>query len=583
MYLCIILIDTHQQSTHYLYMSNYIVSARKYRPMTFSSVVGQEALTTTLKNAVKSGKLAHAYLFCGPRGVGKTTCARIFAKAINCENPAEDGEACNQCESCKAFNEGRSMNIFELDAASNNSVDSIKTLMEQTLIPPQNGKYKVFIIDEVHMLSQAAFNAFLKTLEEPPAHVVFILATTEKHKILPTILSRCQIYDFERMTVPRIVNHLKMVAEKEGITYEEQALGVIAEKADGGMRDALSIFDQVASFCQGNITYKGVIEDLNILDSDYYFRMVDLSLENKVSDIMVLLNQIISKGFDGSGVVQGLANHIRNVMMAKDAQTLPLLETSDEQRKRFQEQAAKCPTPFLYRALRILNECDINYRQSSNKRLLVELTLIRVAQITQPDDDSAGAGRSPKMLKTLFKLITKSPANTVPQVTGSVKTNRKPATPVGAASDAPTTTNQPAAAVATAATANTGQPTAVTTQQPTMVKGPHLKLSSIGMTFQAMLHPEKKKEEASPLDAPEKTTNEEATKRFTEEELALQWVQMCNRMPQKFVGLASRLKNITPHITDYPNIEAVIDNEIFLSQLNEIKRKICRTMQLSQH
>ncbi len=563
-------------------MSNYIVSARKYRPMTFSSVVGQEALTTTLKNAVKSGKLAHAYLFCGPRGVGKTTCARIFAKAINCENPAEDGEACNQCESCKAFNEGRSMNIFELDAASNNSVDSIKTLMEQTLIPPQNGKYKVFIIDEVHMLSQAAFNAFLKTLEEPPAHVVFILATTEKHKILPTILSRCQIYDFERMTVPRIVNHLKMVAEKEGITYEEQALGVIAEKADGGMRDALSIFDQVASFCQGNITYKGVIEDLNILDSDYYFRMVDLSLENKVSDIMVLLNQIISKGFDGSGVVQGLANHIRNVMMAKDAQTLPLLETSDEQRKRFQEQASKCPTPFLYRALRILNECDINYRQSSNKRLLVELTLIRVAQITQPDDDSAGAGRSPKMLKNLFKLITKSPANTVPQVTGSVKTNRKPATPVGAVSDAPTTTNQPAAAVATAATANAEQHVATDTQQP-MVKGPHLKLSSIGMTFQSMLHPEKKKEEASPLDTPEKTNEEETARRFTDEELALQWVQMCNRMPQKFVGLASRLKNITPHITDYPNIEAVIDNEIFLSQLNEIKRKICRTMQVTLH
>ena len=474
------------------------------------------------------------------------------------------------------------MNIFELDAASNNSVDSIKTLMEQTLIPPQNGKYKVFIIDEVHMLSQAAFNAFLKTLEEPPAHVVFILATTEKHKILPTILSRCQIYDFERMTVPRIVNHLKMVAEKEGITYEEQALGVIAEKADGGMRDALSIFDQVASFCQGNITYKGVIEDLNILDSDYYFRMVDLSLENKVSDIMVLLNQIISKGFDGSGVVQGLANHIRNVMMAKDAQTLPLLETSDEQRKRFQEQASKCPTPFLYRALRILNECDINYRQSSNKRLLVELTLIRVAQITQPDDDSAGAGRSPKMLKTLFKLITKSPANTVPQVTGSVKTNRKPATPVGAASDAPTTTNQPAAAVATAATANAEQHVATDTQQP-MVKGPHLKLSSIGMTFQSMLHPEKKKEEASPLDTPEKTNEEETAKRFTDEELTLQWVQMCNRMPQKFVGLASRLKNITPHITDYPNIEAVIDNEIFLSQLNEIKRKICRTMQVTLH
>ncbi|MBP6273547.1 MAG: DNA polymerase III subunit gamma/tau, partial [Prevotella sp.] len=297
---------------------NYIVSARKYRPMTFSSVVGQEALTTTLKNAVKSGKLAHAYLFCGPRGVGKTTCARIFAKAINCSSPTADGEACNECENCKAFNEGRSMNIFELDAASNNSVENIKTLMEQTLIPPQVGKYKVFIIDEVHMLSTAAFNAFLKTLEEPPQHVIFILATTEKHKILPTILSRCQIYDFERMTVPRIIDHLKMVAAKEGISYEEEALNVIAEKADGGMRDALSIFDQVNSFCQGNVTYEKVLEDLNVLDADNYFRIIDLSLENKVSDIMVLLDSIIAKGFDAGNLINGLASHVRSVMMARD-------------------------------------------------------------------------------------------------------------------------------------------------------------------------------------------------------------------------------------------------------------------------
>ena len=280
-------------------MKEYIVSARKYRPMTFDSVVGQSSLTTTLKNAVKSGKLAHAYLFCGPRGVGKTTCARIFAKAINCEHPTPDGDACNECESCKAFQEQRSYNMFELDAASNNGVEQIKTLMEQTRIPPQVGRYKVFIIDEVHMLSTSAFNAFLKTLEEPPAHVIFILATTEKHKILPTIISRCQIYDFERMTVPNIINHLKMVAEQEQITYEEDALNVIAEKADGGMRDALSIFDQAASFCQGNITYQKVIEDLNVLDSENYFNIIDLSMENKVSEVMVLLNNIISKGFDG--------------------------------------------------------------------------------------------------------------------------------------------------------------------------------------------------------------------------------------------------------------------------------------------
>ena len=380
-------------------MEEYIVSARKYRPMTFDTVVGQSALTTTLKNAVKSGKLAHAYLFCGPRGVGKTTCARIFAKAINCEHPREDGEACNECESCTAFNEQRSFNIFELDAASNNGVEQIKALMEQTRIPPQIGKYKVFIIDEVHMLSSAAFNAFLKTLEEPPSHVIFILATTEKHKILPTILSRCQIYDFERMTVPNTIKHLAMVAEKEGIKYEEQALAVIAEKADGGMRDALSIFDQAASFCQGDITYKKVIEDLNVLDSDNYFNLVDLALSNKVSEMMVLLNNILNKGFDGGILIQGLAQHVRNVMMAKDPQTLPLLETSEEQKTKFQAQAQKAPTPFLYKALKIMNDCDVQYRQSSNKRLLVELTLIQVGQITQPEDqDVPSAGRTPHRL-----------------------------------------------------------------------------------------------------------------------------------------------------------------------------------------
>ena len=386
----------------------YIVSARKYRPLTFDTVVGQAALTTTLKNDVKSGKLAHAYLFCGPRGVGKTTCARIFAKAINCQNPTAEGEACNACESCQSFNEQRSLNIFELDAASNNSVEHIKTLMEQTRIPPQLGRYKVFIIDEVHMLSTAAFNAFLKTLEEPPAHVIFILATTEKHKILPTILSRCQIYDFERMTIRNTVDHLKHVAEQEGITYEEQALAIIAEKADGGMRDALSIFDQAASFCQGNITYDKVIEDLNVLDSKNYFEIIDLSLENKVSDIMVLLNKVINKGFDGGLLIQGLAKHVRNVLMAKDEQTLPLLEVSDQQRTRYQEQAKKCETRMLYEALRLMNQCDIQYRQSSNKRLLVELTLIEVAQITQPDEGPA-SGRKPRRLKSLFKQLIQQP------------------------------------------------------------------------------------------------------------------------------------------------------------------------------
>uniref|UniRef100_UPI0027E2B4E0 DNA polymerase III subunit gamma/tau n=1 Tax=uncultured Prevotella sp. TaxID=159272 RepID=UPI0027E2B4E0 len=440
-------------------MGEYIVSARKYRPTSFDSVVGQSALTTTLRNAVKSGKLAHAYLFCGPRGVGKTTCARIFAKAINCMNPTPEGEACGECESCKAFAEQRSYNIFELDAASNNSVEHIKSLMEQTRIPPQVGKYKVFIIDEVHMLSQAAFNAFLKTLEEPPAHVIFILATTEKHKILPTILSRCQIYDFERMTVENTIAHLKRVAEKEGISYEEEALAVIAEKADGGMRDALSIFDQAASFCQGNITYAKVIEDLNELDADYYFRIVELAMENKVSDIMVLLNSIIEKGFDGGNLINGLASHVRNVLMAKDTATLPLLEVSQQQREKYAEQARRCPVRFLYTALKLMNQCDLNYRQSSNKRLLVELTLIQVAQITQPEDASEGAGRSPKRLKSLFKHIMASRTPAAQQVAAPGKNlSRASRTTEAAATIA--VPNGDAAVLATAMDEATAQMTA---------------------------------------------------------------------------------------------------------------------------
>ena len=498
-------------------MEDYIVSARKYRPMTFDSVVGQTALTTTLRNAVKTGKLAHAYLFCGPRGVGKTTCARIFAKAINCQNPTTDGEACNECESCKAFNEQRSYNIFELDAASNNSVENIKALMEQTRIPPQIGRYKVFIIDEVHMLSTAAFNAFLKTLEEPPAHVIFILATTEKHKILPTILSRCQIYDFERMTVPNIINHLKMVAEKEGIRYEEEALSVIAEKADGGMRDALSIFDQVASFSQGNITYQKVIEDLNVLDADNYFQLVDLALENKVSDMMLLLNKVINNGFDGGHLISGLSSHVRNVLMAKDEQTLPLLEVSEKQRLRYQEQAKKCPTPFLYKALEIMNRCDINYRQSSNKRLLVELTLIEVAQITQPDDDSVGAGRSPKRLKSLFKNLLVSQPKPASQVAGAQRHTAPKAKPESSPKGQPqglTTklTTKPEVKVAVA--------------KPNMGHPKKLHLGNMGVTFDDLRRGSQKPtyiKETPTLEAPESKSD------FTESDLEKQWMMMLNQ------------------------------------------------------
>lgn len=530
----------------------YIVSARKYRPSSFDAVVGQQALTTTLKNAVASGKLAHAYLFCGPRGVGKTTCARIFAKVINCTNPTPDGDACGECESCKAFAEQRSLNIFELDAASNNGVEHIKNLMEQTRVPPQVGKYKVFIIDEVHMLSSSAFNAFLKTLEEPPAHVVFILATTEKHKILPTILSRCQVYDFERMTVPNIIAHLKHVADDQGITYEEEALNLIAEKADGGMRDALSIFDQAASFCQGNITYAKVLEDLNVLDVDNYFKALDLALECKVTEEMLLLNGVMEKGFDGGHFITGLASHVRNVLMAADASTLKLIETSDALRQRYAEQAKKCPVKFLYSALKILNECDVKYRQSSNKRLLVELTLIEVAQIQQPDDD--GVGRGPKKkLKSLFKNIMAAvQSNPAPQVAGTVR-------PVMSG------TGQKSQASQSVATpkADAAKPSV-----------PKVSLSGLGMSFATILNGKQDQKKEAAVE--KKTTEVED---FTLADLRLQWLSMCNRMEKANMGgMAKRLKNIVPSIAVYPNIELVVENEMLKNELNDIKKRLEVTM-----
>ena len=538
-------------------MEEYIVSARKYRPSNFDSVVGQSALTTTLKNAVKSGKLAHAYLFCGPRGVGKTTCARIFAKAINCQHPTADGEACNECESCQSFNEQRSLNIFELDAASNNSVEHIKKIMEQTRIPPQLGRYKVFIIDEVHMLSTAAFNAFLKTLEEPPSYVIFILATTEKQKILPTILSRCQIYDFERMTVANTIAHLKSVADKEGIKYEEEALAVIAEKADGGMRDALSIFDQAASFCQGNITYEKVIEDLNVLDSDNYFRIVDLSLQNKVSDIMLLLNGIISKGFDPGQCIGGLARHIRNVLMAKDPTTLPLLETSEGTRQKYQQQAILAPTTFLYQALRLLNQCDINYRNSGNKRLPVELTLIELAQITQADDSVPSAGRKPRRLKSLFHMIIRQsrPMTAAPQVAADVKPIEK--------------------VVPTAKYDPKNRPVLTTNG------GSEIGLSWKNIREQA--HRKKNKISLVPgMLAPTDPNikNIGTNCEFSQRDVEFQWMSMCNRMPQQLSGIASRMKNMNPVITDFPHIEVEVDNQIQFDQITQIKGSILKTLKL---
>ena len=475
-------------------MENYIVSARKYRPSTFESVVGQRALTTTLKNAIATQKLAHAYLFCGPRGVGKTTCARIFAKTINCMNLTADGEACNECESCVAFNEQRSYNIHELDAASNNSVDDIRQLVEQVRIPPQIGKYKVYIIDEVHMLSASAFNAFLKTLEEPPRHAIFILATTEKHKILPTILSRCQIYDFNRISVDDTVNHLSYVASKEGITAEPEALNVIALKADGGMRDALSIFDQVVSFTGGNITYKSVIENLNVLDYEYYFRLTDCFLENKVSDALLLFNDVLNKGFDGSHFITGLSSHFRDLLVSKDAATLQLLEVGASIRQRYQEQAQKCTLPFLYRAMKLCNDCDMNYRASKNKRLLVELTLIQVAQLTVEGDDGSG-GRGPK--QAIKPVFTQPAAAQQPQVAPAASQSQStnvaaPAAPQVApqqATASPAVNIRPGGAVSPPG----AMPDAVRMAQfKEEKKIPVMKKSSLGLSIK---HPQKEEEQ----------------------------------------------------------------------------------------
>ncbi len=528
-------------------MENYIVSARKYRPSTFESVVGQRALTTTLKNAVTTGKLAHAYLFCGPRGVGKTTCARIFAKTINCLTPTAEGEACNECESCTAFNEQRSYNIHELDAASNNSVDDIRQLVEQVRIPPQIGKYKVYIIDEVHMLSASAFNAFLKTLEEPPRHAIFILATTEKHKILPTILSRCQIYDFSRIGVEDIVAHLAYVASKEGITAEPEALNVIALKADGGMRDALSIFDQVVSFTGGHITYQSVIENLNVLDYEYYFRMTDLFLENKVGDAMLLLNDVMSKGFDAGHFITGLSSHLRDVLVSKDPSTLPLLEVGASIRERYQAQAKKCPLPFLYRAMKLCNDCDLSYRASKNKRFLVELTLIQVAQLTVEGDDASG-GRSPK--QTIKPIFT--------QPASAKQTQAAPVTP------APKAVKQ-------TEPAKTDVPTSVLfAQKKEGKKIPTMNLSSMSISIKQST--EKKEKEPAPSPAPTivKESFTEEDYMVNEKDINYYWYEFAQKMPNEQTALSRRMQTMHLTLKNGTDFEALVDNELIAREFTAL-------------
>ena len=551
-------------------MENYIVSARKYRPSTFESVGGQRALTTTLKNAIATQKLAHAYLFCGPRGVGKTTCARIFAKTINCMTPTADGEACNQCESCVAFNEQRSYNIHELDAASNNSVDDIRQLVEQVRIPPQIGKYKVYIIDEVHMLSASAFNAFLKTLEEPPRHAIFILATTEKHKILPTILSRCQIYDFNRISVEDTVNHLSYVASKEGITAEPEALNVIAMKADGGMRDALSIFDQVVSFTGGNITYKSVIDNLNVLDYEYYFRLTDCFLENKVSDALLLFNDILNKGFDGSHFITGLSSHFRDLLVGKDPVTLPLLEVGASIRQRYQEQAQKCPLPFLYRAMKLCNECDLNYRISKNKRLLVELTLIQVAQLTTEGDDVSG-GRGPT--KTIKPIFTQPAAAQQPQVASATQVQQaslhtSPSSVTTQAVNGTTARHpQASAAVQPGASASSGAASSAPSQgvgvAPTVKeerKIPVMKMSNLGVSIKNPQRDQATQNTAT-THVPRVQQPEEDFI-FNDRDLNYYWQEYAGQLPKEQDALTKRMQMLRPVLlNNSTTFEVVVDNE----------------------
>lgn len=516
-------------------MENYIVSARKYRPSTFQSVVGQKSLTQTLKNAIDAGKLAHAYLFCGPRGVGKTSCARIFAKTINCLHPTPTGEACNECESCRALNEQRSYNISELDAASNNSVDDIRLLVDQVRIPPQIGKYKVYIVDEVHMLSTAAFNAFLKTLEEPPHHAIFILATTEKHKILPTILSRCQVYDFQRITINDIAEHLQYVASQEGIQAEAEALSVIAQKADGGMRDALSIFDQIASFTAGNITYNAVIENLNILDYEYYFRLTEAFLTANVSQALLLYKDICDKGFESQHFISGLSNHFRNLLVSKDQATLSLLEMGEGTAKRYGEQASKCDVRLLYKAMDLSNRCDLDYRVSNNKRFLVELMLIQICQLSMPAEPVQAQQPQLQSIKNTTPNVA-TPAQSTP--VASPQATAQPQPVQTQAQPAP----RPSAQAYTPRTA-TARPTAPRSGMPT----PAIRINA--------------------QKAEQNTEREKRRKPFSQSNLVEAWLKYANSIPDEvalYNTMLSHQPTLKGEVICKVDVESTIQQSLIL-------------------
>ena len=542
---------------------------RKWRPRKFADVVGQEAIVTALQNQIAAGRIGHAYLFTGTRGTGKTTCAKIFAKAVNCLDTTSP-DPCGECAVCKGIDEGTILDVSEIDAASNNSVDDIRDLRDETAYLPAVCKYKVYIIDEVHMLSASAFNAFLKTLEEPPRHAIFILATTEKHKILPTILSRCQIYDFNRISVEDTVNHLSYVASKEGITAEPEALNVIAMKADGGMRDALSIFDQVVSFTGGNITYKSVIDNLNVLDYEYYFRLTDCFLENKVSDALLLFNDILNKGFDGSHFITGLSSHFRDLLVGKDPVTLPLLEVGASIRQRYQEQAQKCPLPFLYRAMKLCNECDLNYRISKNKRLLVELTLIQVAQLTTEGDDVSG-GRGPT--KTIKPIFTQPAAAQQPQVASATQVQQaslhtSPSSVTTQAVNGTTARHpQASAAVQPGASASSGAASSAPSQgvgvAPTVKeerKIPVMKMSSLGVSIK---NPQRDQvsQNATTTYVP-KVQQPEEDFMFNDRDLNYYWQEYAGQLPKEQDALAKRMQMLRPALlNNSTTFEVVVDNE----------------------
>lgn len=553
-------------------MENYIVSARKYRPDTFESVVAQKSLTTTLKNAIHCGKLAHAYLFCGPRGVGKTTCARIFAKTINCLNPTSDGEPCNECESCKSFNQQRSYSIYELDAASNNSVEDIRSLNEQVRIPPQVGKYKVYIIDEVHMLSQAAFNAFLKTLEEPPAHAIFILATTEKHKIIPTILSRCQIYDFSRIESADIISHLQNIAGKEGVNTEHEALRIIAQKSDGCMRDALSLFDQMVSFTQGDLTYNKVIESLNVLDYEYYFRLTDFILEGKTSQCMLLFNEVLNKGFEGNIFIEGAASHFRDLLVNGDEATASLFEGSNELRNRYMQQAKRFSARFLFKAIKLCNNCGMNYRTSRNKRLLAELTLIELSQMSDSDSDDGG-GRSPKLLKPIFNKIEANCSSNMN--TAAVKQTENPQ--ITAQEEKPPYT-------ATATPDNSGsRSNAVVQGRPIELQNRREETVNIGCMFRRSRQAITENRQTATGNKETGTGRIAATtapvrKNITGEQLTRAWTSFALRLPENERALADRMKIITPAITGEDTFTISVDNQMAAELFEKEAKRICNGM-----